>query len=101
MCVPVHHDDDGKANANLCGGHYHDEEHKQLCINARCAARWADGQCFCTLHFGKSNQQQVHGIEHELDTHENDNDISAGQYSDDSYAKQDYGKCDVICYWHN
>ena len=40
------------------------------------------------MHFGKSHQQQVHGIQHQLNAHEDDNGIPAREYTHDAYAKK-------------
>lgn len=89
MRVPVHHYYDGEADGDFCSGDYHDEKDKQLPVYASIAACRVEGKRFGGVHFGKCNEQQVDRIEHELYAHENDDDIAAGQYADNAYAKQD------------
>ena len=50
------------------------------------------------MHFGKSNQQKVHGIQHQLNAHKYDNGIAARQYTDNTNRKQRDREKYVIVY---
>lgn len=89
MGIAEKHYNDGKAHADFCGSNYHDKEHKQLCLASCC---WVVGAVSKMIHFRKSHQQQIDGIQHKLDAHENDNGISAGKHTYDANHKQSNGK---------
>jgi hypothetical protein len=53
------------------------------------------------VHLGKRNQQYIHCIQHQFNTHENNDGVSPGQHPDYSDGEQSEGKKNVIIYWYN
>jgi hypothetical protein len=84
MDISVHHHYDGEAHTYFGGGHYHDKKYKKL---AFASCRCIDCNFFGVMHFGKCYEQQIHGIQHKLDAHKNDDRIPARQYTHYSYAE--------------
>jgi hypothetical protein len=50
--------------------------------------------------FGKRHQKQVHGVEHQLNAHEDDDRVAAYQHTDDTDAEKCNGEPDVTLYGH-
>jgi len=88
MRIAIHHGDDGEAHTHFRGGNDHDKENKDLSVDARVRV---SGNGRYMMHFRKRDQQQVDGIQHEFDAHENDDGIPARQYSRHS----DTEECDA------
>ncbi len=78
--VAVNHHDDGQANCYFRRCYRHDEEHKDLSIRVRAIRR-------------QSDHQDIHGIEHQLDTHKDNNCVSSGENAD--YANGEKGRAEV------
>lgn len=86
--MPVYHDDNSQSNRYFGSGHHHDKKDEQL-----------GGHVMVIL--GQSDQQQIDGVQHELDAHENDDRVSADQYTDHAYTEKRQGKPDVVLYGHS
>lgn len=97
MRVAKQHYNNRQTYAYFCRRHYHDKEYKQLPLAANGAIARAGCQ---VVHFGKSNQQQVYGIQHQLDAHKYNNYIAARKHPDDANDEQGQRKKDVIIYRH-
>src|ERR1700694_4466054 len=97
MRIAVKHYDDGQPYAYLGRCYDHDKEYEQLPIAPCCGILGRMGQ---VVHFGKGHQQQVHGIQHQLHAHENDDGIAPRQHADDAENEQGDGKEYVIVYGH-
>lgn len=100
MYVAIHHDDDGEAYRHFCRSHHHDEEYEQLCLDANRGGRISSQGCHM-MHLRKGDQQQVHRIEHELDTHEHDDGIAPCEHPCDPDTEKDQRQEDVIVDWHS
>lgn len=99
MYVAIHHDDDGEADGHFSSSHHHDEEYEQLCLNAN-RGGWINSQGRYVMHLRKGDQQQIHRIEHELDTHEYDDGVAPCEYPRDPDTEKDQRQEDVIVDWH-
>lgn len=75
MHLAIHHYYNGQAHGNFRSCHHHVEEYHYLCGGV-------------VVHFGKCDQQQVHGVEHHLDAHEYNNGVTTYERTHDAYAKQ-------------
>jgi len=98
MRIPVHHGDDGKAHTDFRSRYHHDEKNKDLSVDTRI---WIREHRRRVMHFRKSDEQQIHGIQHQFDAHEYDNGIAAGQYTGDTDAEQGDGQENIVIDWHN
>ncbi len=87
MCIAEEHYNNGKTDAYFGSCHHHNKEYKQLPFTSGC---WICRRTCQMVHFGKRHQQQVNGIQHQLNTHEYDNGIAAGEHADNSDNKQGY-----------
>jgi hypothetical protein len=85
MRIPVHHCDDGQTDTYFRRRDDHDEKNKNLSVDPGIGIC---NRCRRMMHFRKSNQQEVHGIQHQLDAHKNDNGIPARQYTGNTDAEQ-------------
>lgn len=81
--LAIHHHNHGKPHAHFCSRYDHDEEYHQLCVGI-------------AIHFGKSNQQQVHRIQHKLNAHKDDDGIAPHERAHDADAKQGKRKEEVV-----
>ena len=97
MYVPVHHYNYSQPYTYLCGGNHHNKKYEQLAIRS---CYRIGCHIIHMMHLGKSDQQQVHGIQHEFNTHKNDDSISSRQHTNNAYAEQ--GDCEeyIVVYRH-
>jgi len=79
MASPEYCQDYSQTNNYLGGGHGHDHQGKNLAIEGIQKTRVTD-------------QQQVHRVQHQFDTHEHDERISA--YQKTNRANAEYGRAD-------
>ena len=85
MRIPVHHSYDSQAHTHFRCGDHHDEKNKNLSVDACIGIR--EYGC-CMMHFRKSDQQEVHRIQHQFDAHENDDGIPARKYTGHADAEK-------------
>jgi hypothetical protein len=52
------------------------------------------------VHFGESHQKQVYCIQHQLNTHKNNDGIASCQYPNNTNAEQGQTEVDIILYRH-
>ena len=84
MHIAVHHHNDGQSHAHFSRRYHHDKEYEQLSFAAgRCVGH---GQ-LQVMHLGESHQQQVHGIQHKLNAHEDDDRVAARKDPYDPYGE--------------
>jgi hypothetical protein len=63
-CIAIHQNQNGQAYCRFCRRYNHDKKHENLSVRIPHVSR-------------KRRKQQVHRIEHQLDTHQKDDGISA------------------------
>ena len=74
-CIPVDHGKNGQSNSHFRCSHGHNEKNENLSCSIRQVS-------------GKSSQEQVHGIQHKFNAHENDDGISTEKHAKYSDAEQ-------------
>ena len=87
MRIPVHHHDNSQPNTHLGGSHHHDKKDEQLSVNP---CIWVRKDQRMLMHLGKSYQQQIHGIQHQLNTHEDNDCIAPGEHTSHPDTEQRY-----------
>jgi hypothetical protein len=97
MRVPEQHYNNGQSHAYFGRCYYHYKKYKQLAFAAHGAVARASRQ---VVHFRKSNQQQVYGVQHQLYAHKYNDHVAAGKHPDNAYDEQGQRKKNVIIYWH-
>lgn len=75
MRIPVDHGDDSQPNCYFRCRNRHNKENKYL-------------SCRILVIGGKGNQQQIHRVEHQLNTHKNNNGVTARQYAQNTNHKK-------------
>src|SRR5439155_13970390 len=83
LACAIHGDDDGQADCSFGRGHDHYEEDKNLAAQ-RMPVR------------GKSHERKIHAIEHELDGHEDGDDVALDQRPGHAAGKQDAAEDQVV-----
>ena len=76
-------DDDGEADGGLGGGDDHDEEDKDLSL---------DG----VAHVGKGDKGEIDSVEHELDRHEDGDDVALDKKAADADGEEHCGQDEVV-----
>ena len=90
MDITVHHHNNGQPHTYFCRGHHHDKENKQLPVGTRYGRGIIGQYSSIQVHFGKGHQQQVYGIQHNLNRHEYNNGVSSVQHSKNSDTEKEY-----------
>ena len=85
--VAINHDNNSQPYSNFRRGYGHDKKYKNLTNGVRFIGR-------------KGNKQQINGIEHQFNTHENNKGIATGQYAYDAYHKQRCCQQHVVLQWN-
>ncbi len=98
MCIAEEHNDNGQAHTHFRSGYYHDKEYKQLPVGS---GGWIGSGACQVMHFRERHQQQVNGVQHQLDTHKYDDGIAPGKHPYNANDKQGEGKKNVILDVHN
>ena len=75
-------DDDGEADGGLCRGDDHDEEDEDLAL-------------YPIPHVGEGDEGEVDGVEHELDRHEDGDDVALDQEGADAGREEEGGEDQV------
>ena len=97
MNIPVHHYYDSQTHTYFSSCHNHNKEYKQLTIDTRICIGCLVGK---VMHFREGDQQQIGGIQHQFNAHENDDGIAARQYAHHANTKQGDREIDIIFYLH-
>ena len=85
----VEGDDDGEADGHLGGGDGDDEEHEDLPVVVGESER---GDAVT----GKGNEREVGRVEHEFETHENDEEVAAQEDAGESDGKKQAADQEII-----
>ena len=84
----VEGDDDGQADGDFCSGDGDDKEDEHLAAVV--------GQAIHRIEAGKGDECQVGGAEHQLQAHEDDNDVPAEHHTGQADGKQETGDEKVV-----
>lgn len=98
MRIPVHHHDNGQTNTHFRSRDHHDKEHEDLTVDPRIGVDYSQRML---MHLGKSDQQQVHRIQHQFHAHENNDRIAPGEHARHPDTEQCNRQKYVIVYRHN
>jgi hypothetical protein len=74
--IPVERNDDTQSHCSLGSSYGHNKKDKNLSVEG-------------VKRAGKGYEGQVSRVEHELNTHENDNGVPSGEHSPHPYKKED------------
>src|SRR5208337_3760147 len=75
--------DDGQAHRGLGGGHHHHEEDENLSAK-RVPVR------------GEGDERKVHAVQHQLDRHENRDDVALDQKPEHTTCEQDSAQHEIV-----
>jgi hypothetical protein len=87
MRIPVHHHDNSQPDTHLSSSYHHNKKDEQLSVDPRIRIR-KDQRML--MHLRESHQQQIHGIQHQLYTHENNDRIAPGEDTSHPDTEQRY-----------
>ena len=85
----VEGDDDGEADGDFRGGDGDDEEDEHLAVVVWKSVR-------SRVETGERDQRQVRGTEHELEAHEDDDDVPAQHHTGEADGEEKSGDEEVV-----